>query len=301
MTRSAAAPGDALGRQVEDVAADRIVDHVGAAPAGRRLHPLDPFRRRVVEGLVGAVAARRARASPASRRWRERALRAPCRSAPPPARRRPPRRAPAASRPPAGRRGRRGRSRRSGRRCRTPPRARTASRRACARRRRRAPARRSRSRPSRAGRRRDRRAAPSRRPDRPRARRRRPRLPGRRAAAAAPGTCPCTMRMSKKLQPIARTSIATWPLPGCGSGSSTICRSAGSHHSVAIIARMRVLPFAGEHNAPRRAAELQRRECSVALGAPVARLPSNGGAQRSAQRGFSVVSHFEMRHYRIFY
>src|SRR5512143_3329506 len=49
---------------------------------------------------------------------------------------------------------------------------------------------------------------------------------------------PCAIRMSKKLQPIALTSIATCPLPGCGSGSSRSTMSFGSHHSSTSIACM---------------------------------------------------------------
>src|SRR6185503_9254578 len=52
----AAVPGDALERAVGDVAADGIVDDVGAAAAGRLLHGLDPVAARVVDGDVGAGA-----------------------------------------------------------------------------------------------------------------------------------------------------------------------------------------------------------------------------------------------------
>src|SRR5712691_11926821 len=44
--------------------------------------------------------------------------------------------------------------------------------------------------------------------------------------------------MSGKLQPMALTSINTWPGPGIGSGTSAYCISDGSPHCVAIMAFM---------------------------------------------------------------
>src|SRR5690606_32807484 len=50
----AAFGGDALGRQVEDVAADRVVDDVDAAAAGERLDLFVPALDGVVDDRVGA-------------------------------------------------------------------------------------------------------------------------------------------------------------------------------------------------------------------------------------------------------
>src|SRR5437016_10534939 len=46
--------------------------------------------------------------------------------------------------------------------------------------------------------------------------------------------------MSGKLQPMALTSINTWPGPGVGSATSAYCISDGSPHWVAIMAFMSV-------------------------------------------------------------
>ena len=52
--QQAAVEGDAAHALVEDVAADRVVDHVGAAPAGDLLHPLAEAAGDV-DGGVGRV------------------------------------------------------------------------------------------------------------------------------------------------------------------------------------------------------------------------------------------------------
>src|SRR5713226_4985506 len=60
------------------------------------------------------------------------------------------------------------------------------------------------------------------------------------SATARSAYPPWTIRMSGKLQPMALTSINTWPGPGIGSGTSAYCISDGSPHCVAIMAFMSI-------------------------------------------------------------
>ena len=114
-------------RAVVGVAADRVVDDVGAAPVGELLHRVDEVVLAVVDREVGAELAARPGPSRARRRSRSRARPRRGRAGSPRCRRRPRPRARAASRPPGGARGGAARGGRSGTRRAAPPRPRTAS------------------------------------------------------------------------------------------------------------------------------------------------------------------------------
>src|SRR5262245_34626696 len=47
--------GDAFGREIENIASDRIVNHVGAAAAGDLVHAIYPARIVVIEGMLRAL------------------------------------------------------------------------------------------------------------------------------------------------------------------------------------------------------------------------------------------------------
>ena len=81
--------GDALARLVEDVAADRVVDDVGAVPAGDLLDDRDEVLGRVVDDVVGAELRGRPRPCARRRRWRSPSRPRPCRAGSPPSRRPP--------------------------------------------------------------------------------------------------------------------------------------------------------------------------------------------------------------------
>ena len=141
------------------------------------------------------------------------------------------------------RRGRRGRRTKSGRRSGTPRLPRTTSHPACGARRPRAARCARRSRPS----------APTRARGRPTAKPRdaRCRLRVTTPATSPPGMngkggftwyLPCTIRMSKKLQPAAFTSMPSWPGPTTGSGNSRTASSAGSIQRSTTMARMAIPP-----------------------------------------------------------
>src|SRR5439155_11024149 len=97
--------------------------------------------------------------------------------------------------------------------------------------------------------------------------------------------------MSGKLQPMALTSINTWPGPGVGSATSAYCISDGSPHWVAIMAFMSVdNTMTGRRDRERRLRRACRHRRGSVGGADVdvgLRRPRSGGnrlAGRAAER-----------------
>src|SRR5687767_12036626 len=85
---------------------------------------------------------------------------------------------------------------------------------------------------------------------------------------------PCTMRMSGKLQPMARTSTTTSPARGAGSGTSAYTRDAGSPSARATIA------FTG--CAPASSSRVRERALAIGLDDPVGEtLDDLGGELRA--------------------